>query len=143
MFKVGDKVKYTFDSRQVIYGVIEDICDVYNCHYPYYVHYGDGEHLYDFYDWESDETIELVEEGASVNDAKFRAFLEEVANVDYVGYSEEYRALEKVMRGYNDEIKEAIEALCNFYKDFTPNNRKKMTVEEIEKELGYKIEVVE
>lgn len=150
MFKVGDKVKYTYNncSRDVIYGIIEKVRDEYDYDYPYYVHYrGDDEKgdLYDFYDWESDYSIELVEEGTSVNDAKFRAFLEEVADGNNnCNYIEEYRMLEKIMKSF-DKVgrKEAIDELCAFYKDFTPNNRKKMTLEEIEKELGYKIEVVE
>lgn len=147
MFKVGDKVKYTFDNGKAIYGVIKEIDDA--CDYKYYVHYNEDSYgtPISIYDWEREGAIELVDEGASVDndDAKFRAFLEEVANGSYnCNYIEEYHMLEKIMKSF-DKVgrKEAIDELCAFYKDFTPNNRKKMTLEEIEKELGYKIEVVE
>ena len=143
-FKVGDKVKYTFDGGRAIYGVIKEIDDVCDC--KYYVHYNedsDGMPI-SIYDWETEDAIEFVEEGAPVDDAKFRAFLEEVAYIGCNHYIKEYRMLERIIKSYPpDEAKVAIEELCDFYKDFTPSNRKRMTMEEIEKELGYKIEVIE
>jgi hypothetical protein len=139
MFKVGDKVKYTFDSGKTLYGVIEEINDV--CDYKYYVHYnedGDGMPL-SIYDWEQEDDIELIED-----DAKFRAFLREVACGDMAKYSEPYDNLYNLVWNYMDEenVNATIDYLCDFYKDFKPTTRKKMTVAEIEKELGYKIEVV-
>lgn len=147
MFKVGDKVKYTFDNGKAIYGVIKEIDDA--CDYKYYVHYNEDSYgtPISIYDWEREGAIELVDKGASVDndDAKFRAFLEEVANVDYNNYNEEYEMLKEIMNSFTYEGKRetTIDKLCNFYKDFTSNTRKKMTVAEIEEELGYKIEVVE
>lgn len=81
---------------------------------------------------------------------KFRAFLEEVANLHADGYDEEYTTLARIIEygqdgydGYN--YKEFVDELCNFYRTFTPKKetKKKMTKAEIEAELGYKIEIVE
>lgn len=100
------------------------------------------------YYW-TDEMFEDVDEIV-----KFRAFLEEVANLDADGYEKEFAMLSNIIsRGYdschNDlydyEYDEAVNGLCNFYRTFTPKKeaKKKMTKAEIEAELGYKIEIVE
>lgn len=143
MFKVGDRVKYEFTSGKVIYGTVIAVDSEET--YCYKILYYDEDSKDYFVDEESEDSIELVEEDASVNDdTKFRAFLEEVANIDSDRYVEAYRMLEKIIKNHDPAgIKAEIEKLCDFYKNFTPNARKKMTVAEIEKELGYKIEVVE
>lgn len=81
--------------------------------------------------------------------AKFRAFLEEVADYRSSEYMEQYDWLGYIMGigavDCNEEVDEKIDKFCNFYRTFTPTKetKKKMTKAEIEEELGYKIEIVE
>ena len=153
-YKVGDKVK------------VRDDLLVGNC-YSYYVYRGDMVNFrgktvtiksvaYNFYRIEEDRQTSCWTDAMFENDnletAKFRAFLEEVANLDADGYDEEYATLKRIMEygrdgGYDGyDYKEFIDNLCNFYRTFTPKveePRKKMTLEQIEDALGYKIEIVE
>ena len=153
-YKVGDKVK------------VRDDLKVGNC-YNFYTYCGDMVNFkgktvtiksvaYDFYRIEEDRQIscwtdlmfEDVNTEAEVD--KFRAFLEEVANLDADDYDKEYAMLKDIVDcGYNAHYKdeydydEAVNGLCNFYRKFKPTEKKKMTKAEIEDALGYKIEIVE
>ena len=81
--------------------------------------------------------------------AKFRAFLEEVADYRNDEYMEQYLRLSYIMGiadvDNDEKTNEAVNKLCNFYRTFTPKKetKKKMTKAEIEDALGYKIEIVE
>lgn len=158
-YKVGDKVK------------VRDDLMVGHC-YSYYAYCGNMVNFrgktvtiksvaYDFYRIEEDRQTSCWTDGmfedVNENDvddeddetetAKFRAFLEEVANLDADGYNEEYATLKRIMEhgqngGYDGyDYKEYVDNLCNFYRTFAP--KKKMTKAEIEDALGYKIEIVE
>lgn len=151
-YKVGDKVK------------VRDDLMVGNC-YGYYAYCGNMVNFrgktvtiktvaYDFYRIEEDRQTSCWTDGMfedvnteEAETAKFRAFLEEVANLDADGYDEEYATLKRILEyghdgGYDGyDYKECVDNLCNFYKTFTP--KKKMTKAEIEDALGYKIEIVE
>ena len=163
-YKVGDKVK-----------VRDDL--VVGNFYGYYTYHGDMVNFrskivtiktvgdYGFYRIEEDGqtgywTAEMFEDdfeddkevstSTEVEIAKFRAFLEEVANLDADDYDKEYAMLKDIVDcGYNAHYKdeydydEAVNGLCNFYRMFKPTEKRKMTKAEIEEELGYKIEIVE
>lgn len=149
MFKVGDKVKIRTDlvpnelynslvfrnEMMEFCGREAEIVEVDE----------DGDYRIDLDEESWFWTDAMFEDKINVvsDDAKFRAFLEEVVCGDE--YSEPYDNLCNLVCGYMNEenVNATIDYLCNFYKDFTPITRKKMTVAEIEKELGYKIEVVE
>lgn len=164
-YKVGDKVK------------VRDDLVIGNC-YSYYAYCGNMVNFrgktvtiksvaYYFYRIEEDrqtscwtdgmfeddfEEDEEVSTSTEAETAKFRAFLEEVANLDADDYDKEYAMLKDIVDcGYNARYKdeydydEAVNGLCNFYRTFTPTKetKKKMTKAEIEDALGYKIEIVE
>ena len=89
-------------------------------------------------------------------DEKFRAFLNEVARGDKSADNDEYYRmysnLSDVVNAPNgdcvttEEVNASIDELVEFYSSFEPKptpKPKKMTLEEIEEELGYKIELVE
>jgi hypothetical protein len=148
MFKVGDKVKIRTDlapdelySSLVFRKEMMEFCGR-EAEIVEVDKYGDYRIDLDkeYWCW----TDAMFEDEIS-DDAKFRAFLEEVACGDMNEYSEPYNNLYNLACGYMNEenVNETIDYLCDFYKDFKPTTRKKMTVAEIEKELGYKIEVVE
>lgn len=151
-FKVGDKVKYTFNDGRIMYGIVEEIRSNYHNYYPYYVYYDkdNKRNTLNIYDWESDDTIEWVEECTPVgDDAKFRAFLNEVLYKPYGLYNGTYYMVEELMQNNTLDEEDAeyyINKLCDFYETFEPVPKKivkEMTIEEIEKELGYAIKVVE
>lgn len=154
-YKVGDKVK------------VRDDLMVGSC-YDYYAYCGDMVNFrskivtiktvaYDFYRIEEDRQTSCWTDGMfedvntdEAETAKFKAFLEEVANLDADDYDKEYAMLKDIVDcGYNAHYKdkydydEAVNGLCNFYRKFKPTEKKKMTKAEIEDALGYKIEIVE
>jgi hypothetical protein len=153
-YKVGDKVK------------VRDDLVVGNC-YSYYAYCGDMVNFkgktvtiksvaYDFYRIEEDRQTSCWADGMfeDVEDdeaeiAKFRAFLEEVADYRSDEYMEQYLRLSYIMGigevDDDEKMDEAVNKLCDFYKTFTPTKetKKKMTKAEIEDALGYKIEIVE
>jgi len=159
-YKVGDKVK------------VRDDLMVGNC-YSYYAYCGNMVNFrgktvtiktvaYDFYRIEEDRQtsywtdgmFEDVEDTDNTNIdeaeiAKFRAFLEEVADYRNDEYMEQYLRLSYIMGiadvDNDEKTNEAVNKLCNFYRTFTPKKetKKKMTKAEIEDALGYKIEIVE
>lgn len=159
-YKVGDKVK------------VRDDLVVGSC-YGYYAYCGDMVNFrskivtiktvaYDFYRIEEDRQTSCwtdgmfedvnendVDDNDETETAKFRAFLEEVADCRSNEYMEEYLWLSYIM-GIDDvnndkKMDETIDNLCDFYRTFTPTKetKKKMTKAEIEDALGYKIEIVE
>lgn len=158
-YKVGDKVKvrddleicnfyggYMYDEYMSHFrGKEVTIKDVSNGNTFYTIR----EDVSSFYRW-TDEMFE-DETATEAETAKFRAFLEEVANLDAEGYNEEYATLVRIIEyghdGYDGyDYKECVDNLCDFYRTFTPKveePRKKMTLEQIEDALGYKIEIVE
>ena len=165
-YKVGDKVK------------VRDDLMVGNC-YSYYAYCGNMVNFrgktvtiktvaYDFYRIEEDRQTSCWTDGmfedvnendvdvdvdVDVDDeaeiAKFRAFLEEVADYRNDEYMEQYLRLSYIMGiadvDNDEKTNEAVNKLCNFYRTFTPKKetKKKMTKAEIEDALGYKIEIVE
>jgi sulfur relay (sulfurtransferase) DsrC/TusE family protein len=147
MFKVGDKVKIRtdlvpnelYDSLEFRNEMMEfcgreaEIIEVDE----------DGDYRIDLDEESWFWNDEMFEDEVS-DDAKFRAFLEEVACGNMNEYSEPYDNLYNLVCNYMDEenVNATIDYLCDFYKDFKSNAPRKMTVAEIEKELGYKIEVV-
>lgn len=154
-YKVGDKVKVRDDLK---------VYDYYGCYMMTNImsNFSGKEVTIDyvsntFYTIEEDEnayrwTDEMFEDvkDDEAETAKFRAFLEEVANLDADDYDKEYAMLKDIVDcGYNAHYKdkydydEAVNGLCNFYRKFKPTEKKKMTKAEIEAELGYKIEIVE
>lgn len=156
-YKVGDKVKVRDDLKvNNNYGgyvycgnmpffkgktvTIEAVTD-----FKYDKHYLIKEDDTRYY-WTDEMFEEIVEEDKDETEVeKFRAFLEEVANLDYDNYGEEYAMLSNIVKyGYDfNDYKEAIDELCDFYRTFKPTEKKKMTKAEIEDALGYKIEIVE
>ena len=98
-----------------------------------------------------DSWIMLVEENDEKEDTKFRAFLEEVVRGThsrakgkyYPQWSKVYDILKPTERDMTKEqVDERINELVEFYKTFTPMYPKKMTKEQIEKALGYEIEII-
>lgn len=158
LFKVGDIV-ISNDGRSRI-GIIDDIAEGHLS--PYYVKYYDLDKNGIVYCWEWDHSIHpfynkkvydmVVDKYLPVKDGddkKFRAFLKEVcndSNPKYFGkkeYQWVYELLEKLMRNDTLCTSDIIQELTHFYNNFEPAPaRKKMTIEEIEKELGYEIEVI-
>ena len=147
MFKVGDKVKIRTDlvSNELYDSLVftKEMMEFCGRKAEIVEVDEDGDYRIDLDEESWIWTDAMFEEEVS-DDAKFRAFLREVACGDMVKYSEPYDNLYNLVWNYMDEekINATIDYLCDFYKDFTPTTRKKMTVAEIEKELGYKIEVV-
>lgn len=156
-YKVGDKVKVRDDlmvgNRYSGFGYVDDMSRFSGKIVTIRTVFED-ENCYNLNEdiWRYRWTDEMFEEEASTEAeiAKFRAFLEEVANLDNDDYNSEYATLVRIVDygqdgydGYN--YKECVDELCNFYRMFTPKKetKKKMTKAEIEDALGYKIEIVE
>lgn len=105
-------------------------------------------------EYTEDEEENKVED--KTENEKFREFLNEVARGDKSSDSDEYYEmysnLSDVVTAPNDncstheEVDAFIDAIVEFYSNFEPKpipKPKKMTLEEIEEELGYKVELVE
>jgi len=101
-------------------------------------------------EYAEDEEENKVED--KTDDEKFRAFLNEVARGDktsdsyYFTYSKLYDVVLPEDELDKSEIDTLINEIVNFYSNFEPNaepTKKKMTLKEIEEELGYKVELVE
>lgn len=172
-FKVGDKVtiredlsKYEYnvvDSMEQYRGKIATITDTDDEDGVYRIDLDDG-----WWIWESrmfedgkedtkeDDKVEDVKVADKAEDEKFRAFLNEVARGDKTStndkYYEMYSNLSDVITAPNDEcstheeVDAFIDAIVEFYSNFEPKpipKPKKMTLEEIEERLGYKVELVE
>jgi hypothetical protein len=150
-YKVGDKVKvrddlvvdYKYgsdafvDGMSALKGKVVTIKTCFTSRDKYAIEGSD-------YAW----TDEMFEDD-SEEIAKFRAFLEEVADYRSDEYMEQYLRLSYIMGigevDDDEKMDEAVNKLCDFYKTFTPTKetKKKMTKAEIEDALGYKIEIVE
>lgn len=152
-FKVGDKVTIREDLSKYEYNVVESmeqyrgkvatITDADGEDGVYRIDLDDG-----WWIWND----HMFEEGKK-EDEKFRAFLNEIARGDKSvtndEYYEMYSKLNDVSNAINldkDNVDTFIDEIVAFYSKFEPKptpKPKKMTLEEIEEQLGYKIELVE
>ena len=154
-FKVGDKVTIREDLSRHELNVVSDMEQYRGKVATITGVKGIDEYSIDLDDgwWHWDDSMfeEIKEEKE-----KFRAFLNEVArgdkSADNDEYYEMYSNLSDVVTAPNDEcstheeVDAFIDAIVEFYSNFEPKpipKPKKMTLEEIEEELGYKIELVE
>jgi hypothetical protein len=166
-FKVGDKVTVREDLSRHEWNVVSDMEQYCGKVATITGAKGIDEYSIDLDDgwwyWndsmfeESKEEKEKDDEVENkTGDKKFRAFLNEVArgdkSADNDEYYEMYSNLSDVVTAPNDncetheEVDAFIDAIVEFYSSFEPKpipKPKKMTLEEIEAELGYKIELVE
>jgi hypothetical protein len=157
-FKVGDKVTIRKDLSRYEYNVVSDM-EEYRGQVATITDVKDSYYLIDLDDgtwaWNDINFISEDDKNNTENE-KFRAFLNEIArgdkSADNDEYYEMYSNLSDVVTAFNDEcstheeVDAFIDAIVEFYSNFEPKptpKPKKMTLEEIEAELGYKIELVE
>lgn len=154
-FKVGDKVTIREDLSRHEWNVVDSM-EQYRGKVATIVAVGDYYIIdLDNGNWYWDDNM-FEEDNAKTGEEKFRAFLNEIARGDKTADSDEYYEmysnLSDVVTALNDEcstheeVDAFIDAIVEFYSNFEPKatpKPKKMTLEDIEKELGYKVEIVE
>lgn len=153
-FKVGDKVTIRGDLSRDEWNVVSDMEE-----YRGNVATITGVKGYDndCYTIDLDKGMwywddRMFEDDNKADTEKFRAFLNEIARGDkssgsyYSTYSKLYDVVLPDDDLSENEVSALIDEIVNFYSNFEPKTTpkpKKMTLEEIEERLGYKVELVE
>lgn len=125
--KMDDIVKdndYVLTIGELSYDINEYVMDEDNCEVPYY--------------W-TEEMIEGLAEEPTTDREKFEGWVRKLSSLSYD--DKVWNAFNKCVTTEPDEI--GYEANLKVVSDYLFTEKKKMTKTEIEKELGYEIEIVE